>query len=232
MPLSSVSTTATASSDNNPIDVGSNRFGWPKQIELEPSESLKLEHDPNRRVESTSASQVFPDKYKGQTERPDDVIQDYFEYHEETHEQNSQFQTRNATQTNVRESTASQAKNSHSDEEIDAILKVTTLQISCSRVKLRDQPNYIKFSSSLSFTQEENDLVNAHRKLIEQTMDIVRQVRPSADTLHAPSDEYFRLNLTNSVFFFHAGDGPFGSGRQSWKPARRIYSQAKCHSFA
>ncbi|KAL1804795.1 hypothetical protein ACET3Z_027863 [Daucus carota] len=169
LPLSSVSTTATASSDNNPIDVGSNRFGWPKQIELEPSESLKLEHDPNRRVESTSASQVFPDKYKGQTERPDDVIQDYFEYHEETHEQNSQFQTRNATQTNVRESTASQAKNSHSDEEIDAILK------------------------------EENDLVNAHRKLIEQTMDIVRQEMDLLVQVDNPGnqlDEYIhKLNV-------------------------------------
>ncbi|WOH11136.1 hypothetical protein DCAR_0830615 [Daucus carota subsp. sativus] len=169
LPLSSVSTTATASSDNNPTDVGSNRFGWPKQSELEPSESLTLERAPNGRVESTSASKAFPDKYKGQTERPDDVIEDYFEYNEETHEQNNQFQTRNTTQTNARESTASQAKNSHSDEEIDAILK------------------------------EENDLVNAHRKLIEQTMDIVRQEMDLLVQVDNPGnqlDEYIhKLNV-------------------------------------
>lgn len=43
------------------------------------------------------------------------------------------------------------------------------------------------------FTQEETDLVNAHRKLIEETMDIVREVSPSP-YFRAPSDYLVKNN--------------------------------------
>lgn len=142
LPLSSVSTSASGSSDN-PIEVAnvSNRFGWPKKGEVEPSESFTSERVPNGRVESSSTSQVFPDKYKGRIESQGNIVEDYYEPNDETCVQDNRFQTRNSTQTNAKDSTTSLAKKSHSDEEVDAILKVITLQISCSRVTFTDQAN-------------------------------------------------------------------------------------------
>ncbi|XP_074338224.1 kinesin-like protein KIN-13B isoform X1 [Apium graveolens] len=136
LPLSSVSTSASGSSDS-PIEVVnvSNRFGWPKKSEIEPTESFAFERVPNGQVESSSTSQVFQVK----------VVEDYYEPDEETREQDNRFQTRNSTQTNAKNTTTSEARKTNSDEEDDAILK------------------------------EENDLVNAHRKLIEETMNIVRE---------------------------------------------------------
>ncbi|KAK1377589.1 hypothetical protein POM88_024333 [Heracleum sosnowskyi] len=173
LPLSSVSTTASGSSDN-PIEVAnvSNRFGWPKKSEMEPSESFTFERVPNGRVlESSSTSQVFLDKYKGRIESQGDVVEDYYEHYKKPCEQDNQFQTRNATQTNAKHTPTSQgpAKKSHSDEEVDAIL------------------------------QEENDLVNAHRKLIEETMDIVREEMNLLVQVDSPGnqlDEYIhKLNV-------------------------------------
>lgn len=142
LPLSSVSTSASGSSDN-PIEVAnmSNRFGWPKKGEMEPSKSFTFDRVPNGQVESSSTSQVFLDKYKGRIESQVDVVEDYYENYEETCEQNNQFQTRNSTQTNAKDTTTSQAKKSHSDKEVDAILKVITLETSCSRVTFSDQAN-------------------------------------------------------------------------------------------
>lgn len=169
--MSSVSTTASGSSDNS-LDFAnvSNRFGWPKQSEIEPSKSFTLEPVPNGRVESSSTSQAFLDKYKSRTESQGrDVVEGYFEPCEETCELDKQHQTRYVTQTNSRELTASQAKNSHSEKEVDAILK------------------------------EENDLVNAHRKLIEDTMDIVREEMDLLVQVDSPEnqlDEYIhKLNV-------------------------------------
>ncbi|KAL1815621.1 hypothetical protein ACET3Z_018195 [Daucus carota] len=108
LPLSSVSTTAPACSDK-PINVRSN----------------------------SSASQAFPDKYKGRPESPDHKVDDYFDHYEETYEQNEQFQTRNASET------------------------------------MSGNRQYLRLRTDIQTKKEENDPVNAHRKLIEENMDIV-----------------------------------------------------------
>lgn len=105
---------------------------------MEPSESVvPLERVSNGRIGSSSSSHVFLDKYKGRIDSQCDVVEDSFDHHEEICEQNKQIQTRNIPQINARESTAAQAKKLHSDEEVDAILKVITLQISCGKVTFR-----------------------------------------------------------------------------------------------
>ncbi|KAL8123061.1 hypothetical protein AgCh_011152 [Apium graveolens] len=91
----------------------SNRFGWPKKSEIEPTESFTFERVPKGQVESSSTSQVFQVK----------VVEDYYEPNEETREQDNRFQTRNSTQTNAKNTTTSEARKTNSDEEVVAILK-------------------------------------------------------------------------------------------------------------
>ncbi|KAJ4953205.1 hypothetical protein NE237_030037 [Protea cynaroides] len=175
-PLSSTinlrdSTTASLSSvlqsvpnlEGNISDVPeTSRFGWSRQIEREASPPFNLERTPSRRDEGPLASTVYSDFLKdNQGDRFGTAMED-FDYSEEFYEQKplrkrngkpetSQYSAVDdrTRRTDMKAKSKNlpnfDANNSHSDDDLNALLK------------------------------EEEDLVTAHRRQVEETIDIVRE---------------------------------------------------------
>uniref|UniRef100_A0A5B7BPC7 Kinesin-like protein n=1 Tax=Davidia involucrata TaxID=16924 RepID=A0A5B7BPC7_DAVIN len=161
LPLSSALPTVSASEDDV-VDVphGSSRFGWSKQFERESSPSFNVERVPSGR---NLASSVYTDNYKGQRGGRGEIAEDDFDYSEEINEQDKpswmmnkkveNYQTsalddkmrKNGTQTRQRDLPDFEDNNSHSDDDLNTLWK------------------------------EEEDLVTAHRRQVESSMDIVRE---------------------------------------------------------
>uniref|UniRef100_A0A5B7BT99 Putative kinesin-13A-like n=1 Tax=Davidia involucrata TaxID=16924 RepID=A0A5B7BT99_DAVIN len=156
LPLSSALPTVSASEDDV-VDVphGSSRFGWSKQFERESSPSFNVERVPSGRAQGNLASSVFVDNYKGQNND--------FDYSEEIYEQDKPSWMMNkkvenykasaldnkmrktGTQTRQRDLPDFEGNNSHSDDDLNTLLK------------------------------EEEDLVRAHRRQVEEMMDTVKE---------------------------------------------------------
>ncbi|KDP33665.1 hypothetical protein JCGZ_07236 [Jatropha curcas] len=186
LPLTSVLPNETAF-DNNTTDIsnGKNKFGWGKPIETETSPPLKVDRVPSGRAEEHLAASVYSDYYKrpmgGQSGIPDDD----FDYTKEAYEQEKPSWTNNKKletyeipamgdrpRTNapakLRDIPDFMANNSHSDDDLNALLK------------------------------EEEDLISAHRKQVEDTINIVREemnLLAEADQPGNPLDDYIsKLN--------------------------------------
>lgn len=134
-------------SDDNVTDLPSekNRFGWAKQIDREPSPHSNLDRVPSGRAEGNFPPSVHSDYYKSKGGDQYNIAEDDYDYSEETYEQekSSYNKTFENNQTLAleerwktdavkkrRDSLAFEANNSHSDNDLNALLKVIILKTS------------------------------------------------------------------------------------------------------
>ncbi|KAG6723688.1 hypothetical protein I3842_03G220500 [Carya illinoinensis] len=164
LPLSSALPAESIFEDNiTSVANDKNRFGWPKQIETEPSPPFNVDRVTSGRMEGSLPASVYSDYYKGQRGGQSDIAEDDFDYSEQTYEQEKPSRMNNKkleayqrsvlddkrkidTQVKWRDMADFEANNSHAADDLTALLK-----------------------------QEEEDLVTAHRRQVEETIDIVRE---------------------------------------------------------
>ncbi|KAJ9688452.1 hypothetical protein PVL29_014226 [Vitis rotundifolia] len=191
-PVSSLLPTASSIEDNLP-DVPNeiNRFGWSKQIEKETSPPFKVDHVPSGRVEGNIPASSYSDYYKGQRGGQSDVTEDDVDYSEEIYNQEKPSWIKNK--------------------------KVETSQISALEDKMRKPESHIKRRELPDFEannlrpdddlnallKEEEDLVNAHRRQVEETMDIVREVSDNQCLAHLV---FVGVVILYFSLFIYAGD--------------------------
>ncbi|KAF8407041.1 hypothetical protein HHK36_006166 [Tetracentron sinense] len=156
-PLSSVLPTVSTFEGNVPNIT--NRFGWPKQIEGETSPPFNVDRAPSRREDGHLASYVNADSSTGQRGGRDgnvDFSEESYEQERPSWKSNGKLQTYQISasddkikkadaQTKWKDLPKFDANNSHPDDDLNALLK------------------------------EEEDLVTAHRRQVEETIDIVRE---------------------------------------------------------
>ncbi|KAG2718480.1 hypothetical protein I3843_03G215100 [Carya illinoinensis] len=163
LPLSSALPAESIFEDNiTSVANDKNRFGWPKQIETEPSPPFNVDRVTSGRMEGSLPASVYSDYYKGHRGGQSDIAEDDFDYSEQTYEQEKPSRMNNKkleayqrsvlddkrkidTQVKWRDMADFEANNSHADDGLTALLK------------------------------EEEDLVTAHRRQVEETIDIVRE---------------------------------------------------------
>lgn len=139
-----------------------NRFGWSRQIEREPSPPFRVDHVPSGRAEENPVYSKYLDYCQGERGGKTDMLEDDFVYPEEVYERdkpsrvnskwsetyrNLALEERQKSEVPMKQKDplAFEAKNSHLDDDLDALLK------------------------------EEEDLISAHRRQVEETIDIVRE---------------------------------------------------------
>uniref|UniRef100_A0A2N9FXI5 Kinesin-like protein n=1 Tax=Fagus sylvatica TaxID=28930 RepID=A0A2N9FXI5_FAGSY len=163
LPLSSALPAESTFEDNityAPND--KNKFGWSKHNEREPSPPFNVDRVPSGRIEGSLPASVYSDYHKGHRGGQSDMAEDDFDYSEHNYEQEKPSRTNNKkvetyqksaledkrkidTQIKWRDMSGFAANNSHSDDDLNALLK------------------------------EEENLVTAHRRQVEETIDIVRE---------------------------------------------------------
>ncbi|XP_022755052.1 kinesin-like protein KIN-13B isoform X2 [Durio zibethinus] len=137
-----------------------NKFGWSKLNERDTSPPFKVDRVPSGRAEGNLAV-PYSDYFKGQRAGLNGMAKDDFDYSEETYEQQKILQKINGKAQTYEIPSLEKQKtdpltkhvdpsifddnNSHSDDDLSALLK------------------------------EEEDLVNAHRRQVEDTIEIVRE---------------------------------------------------------
>ncbi|XP_043699193.1 kinesin-like protein KIN-13B [Telopea speciosissima] len=177
---------AVSNFESNISDVPNetSRFGWSRQIEREASPPFNLDRTPSGREEGLFASAVYSDVLKDNRGDRFGTTMEDFDYSEEFYEQRPPRKTgkpetyqfsgvddrRRITHTLAKSKNLPtfNVNNSHSEDDLNALLK------------------------------EEEDLVSAHRKLVEETIDIVREemkLLVEADQPGNQLDDYIsRLN--------------------------------------
>ncbi|XWS26858.1 hypothetical protein CRYUN_Cryun26dG0066600 [Craigia yunnanensis] len=161
LPLASSLPTDTFEDNITDVPFEKNKFGWCRQIERDTSPPFKVDRVPSGRAERNLAV-PYSDYYKGQRGGLNGMAEDDFDYSEETYEQQKMLQKVNRKEQTyqmpyLEEKQKTDAltkrvdpstfddKNSHSDDDLNALWK------------------------------EEEDLVSAHRRQLEDTMEIVRE---------------------------------------------------------
>lgn len=162
LPLSSALPAESSFEDNTTyVTHEKNRFGWSKHIEREPSPPFNVDRVPSGRMEGSLPAGVYSDYYRGHRGGHNELVEDDFDYSQRTYEHEKPPRASNKvetyrksiledegkinTQIKWRDMSNSEANNSNSDNDLNALLK------------------------------EEEDLVTAHRKQVEETIDIVRE---------------------------------------------------------
>ncbi|CAO2841954.1 unnamed protein product [Amaranthus hypochondriacus] len=133
---------------------GSSRFGWSRELEREASASPKIERVPSGRADSAAVS-GYTDYYRGQNGGLIDMNVDDDDNSIDVYEQEKRYRIKNkksetfhvlgAENRMRKEHTDFNLNNMNSDDDLNTLLK------------------------------EEEDLVAAHRGLIEETMELVRE---------------------------------------------------------
>lgn len=129
---------------------GSGSFGWSRELEGETSPSPKVERVPSGRADSNFTS-VYSDHYRAQKGGLVDMSVDEYDDSEDIYEQEKPYWINNSNKKNNDSRSKPKdvgdfgANNSYSDDDLNALLK------------------------------EEEDLVAAHRSLVEKTMELVRE---------------------------------------------------------
>ncbi|KAK2985300.1 hypothetical protein RJ640_024296 [Escallonia rubra] len=156
LPSSSLLPTISGSKDE--IIHESNKFGWSKETERDSSRSFNMDHFPSGRAQDL-ISTVYPNnKYQGGCQG--DVIEDDFELSEETYEQDKPFWMMNKKVETYEHSaledkaTKSSSQTKQTDTETDSSGSHDNLNV---------------------LLQEEEDLIIAHRRQVEDTMTTVRE---------------------------------------------------------
>lgn len=142
LPLSSALPAESTFEDNityAPND--KNKFGWSKHNEREPSPPFNVDRVPSGRIEGSLPASVYSDYHKGHRGGQSDMAEDDFDYSEHNYEQEKPSQTNNKkvetyqksaledkrkidTQIKWRDMSGFAANNSHSDDDLNALLKV------------------------------------------------------------------------------------------------------------
>ncbi|XP_022749806.1 kinesin-like protein KIN-13B isoform X2 [Durio zibethinus] len=160
LPLASSLPTDTLEDNITDVPLEKNKFGWSNLIEKDASPPFKVDRVPSGRGEGNLAV-PYSDYYKGQRGGLDGMAEDDFDYPEGTYEQQKMLGKINrkarAYQIPFLEKQKTDAltkrvdpssiddKNSHSDDDLNVLLK------------------------------EEEDLVSAHRRQVEDMIEIVRE---------------------------------------------------------
>ncbi|KAJ6810227.1 kinesin-like protein KIN-13B [Iris pallida] len=182
VPLSSSSSTMPSPETNHFVANGSNRFGWPKQIEKETSSPCNMERVPRGRDEVHAAAS-FANYYKEQSSgftTPED-----YDYPQEAFEQEKRSWRNGKAETYYASGFEDKPRR------VDAPMK---------RKDVPDiDANSMRSDDDLSaLLKEEEDLVTAHRKQVEETINIVREEMKLLDEANQPGnqlDDYIsRLN--------------------------------------
>ncbi|CAM8983910.1 hypothetical protein QQ045_001030 [Rhodiola kirilowii] len=131
---------------------GKNRFGWQKQREREPTPPSKVDRVPSGREESKVVASLYTDYREGQIVSQEAGEDEDYDYYEEKYETPARLPK----------------------PKDDKVRKFDT------RVKGRNPQdtdiNYVDYNDELdALLKEEEDLVTAHRKQVEETMEIVRE---------------------------------------------------------
>ncbi|KAF2304863.1 hypothetical protein GH714_039203 [Hevea brasiliensis] len=154
-----------ATFDDNIADVpnGKNMFAWAKPTERETSPTVNLDRVPSGRAEGHAAASVYSDYYKSQTGGQNGIAEDDFDYTKEAFEQEKPLWMNN---------------NKAESYEISAL---EDKRRNDAPMKRRDVPHFLANNSHSddnhlnALLKEEEDLVSAHRKQVEETIDIVRE---------------------------------------------------------
>ncbi|XP_065850178.1 kinesin-like protein KIN-13B [Euphorbia lathyris] len=151
-----------ASFDDNINDVpDKNSFGWAKQIEKEPSPAFIADRIGRGRAEGNFAGSVYSDQYRNQMSGQNGIVEDAFDYANRSSEQKPSWMN-NKTVENYEISALDGKKRK------DAVVR----SIDVSHFKENDSHSDDDLNALL---KEEEDLVSAHRKQVEETIDIVRE---------------------------------------------------------
>ncbi|PON94559.1 Kinesin-like protein [Trema orientale] len=163
LPLSStLPTEPTFEDDITYVTNEKNKFGWSRQFEKDSSPPFVINRVPSGRVEGSLAASVYSDYYKGQNGGPNSIGEDDYDYSDQTYEKDKPSPKNNGKVEIYQKSLLEdkrkigaqmkqgnhqdfEAGNSSSDEDLIALLK------------------------------EEEDLVTAHRRQVEKTIDIVKE---------------------------------------------------------
>ncbi|XWS72015.1 hypothetical protein CRYUN_Cryun02cG0004500 [Craigia yunnanensis] len=159
LPLASSLPTDTFEDNITDVPFEKNKFGWSKQIERDTS-PFKVDRVPSGRAEGNLAV-PYSDYFKDQRAGLNGMAEDDFDYSEETYEQQKMLQKINRKAQTYQMPSLEKRKtdvltkrvdpstfddnNSHSDDDLSALLK------------------------------EEEDLVSAHRRQVEETIETVRE---------------------------------------------------------
>ncbi|XP_062149081.1 kinesin-like protein KIN-13B [Alnus glutinosa] len=163
LPLSSALPAESIFEDNTTcVPHDKNRFGWSKQIEREPSPPFNMDRVPSGRIEEILPAGVYSDYYKGQRDGQNDMAEDDFDYSQQTYEQEKPPRVNNKKIETYHKSILEDKR------------KIDT------PMKWRDMSNFEANNSGSvddlnALLKEEEDLVTAHRRLVEETIDIVRE---------------------------------------------------------
>ncbi|KAM5547735.1 kinesin-like protein KIN-13B [Rosa sericea] len=161
--LSSSLSTDTTSEDNTlSVPQEKSSFGWSKQIDREPSPQYIVNRVPSGRAEGRLPASVYSDSYKDQIGGQSTIGEDDFDYSDQTYEKERPSRPN------------SKKVQSYQTSAVEEKRKTG------SQVKWRDQPDSEAINSNsdddlIAVLQEEDDLVTAHRRQVEQTIDIVRE---------------------------------------------------------
>ncbi|XP_061993444.1 kinesin-like protein KIN-13B isoform X1 [Rosa rugosa] len=163
LPLSSSLSTDTTSEDNTlSVPQEKSSFGWSKQIDREPSPQYVVNRVPSGRAEGRLPASVYSDSYRDQIGGQSTIGEDDFDYSDQTYEKERPSRPN------------SKKVQSYQTSAVEEKRKTG------SQVKWRDQPDSEAINSNsdddlIAVLQEEDDLVTAHRRQVEQTIDIVRE---------------------------------------------------------
>ncbi|RZB92752.1 Kinesin-like protein KIN-13B isoform E [Glycine soja] len=138
-----------------------NRFGWPKQLEREPSPPNNVDRVPSGRMGGNLIPSVYSDPQNGQRGSQKARTANEYDYLGPTYEQDRTRKTSKRVDNN----------------QLSAVGDKRKIE---SRVKLVDElhfeANHSDPDDNLNaLLKEEEDLVTAHRRQVEETIDIVRE---------------------------------------------------------
>ncbi|WCJ42458.1 ATP binding microtubule motor family protein [Euphorbia peplus] len=160
--LSSSALSNEASYDDNISEVlEKNSFGWAKQIEKEPSPAFSIDRIPSGRGEGNFAGSVYSDLYKNQMGGQNGIVEAGFDYAKGYSEQKPSWMNNKTVKT-------------HEISALDGKKRTdsATRSMDVSHFKGNDPHSDDDLNALL---KEEEDLVSAHRKQVEETIDIVRE---------------------------------------------------------
>ncbi|XP_061340113.1 kinesin-like protein KIN-13B isoform X1 [Gastrolobium bilobum] len=138
-----------------------NRFGWSKQFEREPSPPINMDRIPSGRMGGNLAPSVYSDPLKGHRGGQNDRAENENDYPGPTYEQDRTRKTIKRVD----------------NTQLFAVEDKRKIE---SRVKHVDLPHFEANHSDPdgdlnALLKEEEDLVTAHRRQVEETIDIVRE---------------------------------------------------------
>ncbi|XP_062090767.1 kinesin-like protein KIN-13B [Humulus lupulus] len=163
LPLSSTLPTEPTFEDNKTyVTNEKSRFGWSKQFEKEPSPPFMVDRVLSGRIEGNFAASDYSDYYKGENGGSIGITEDDFDYTNQAYEKDK------SSQLNYKKVERNQKSLLEHKRKIGA------------QVKQRNDQDFEASNSSsdedlMALLKEEDDLVTAHRRQVEKTIDIVKE---------------------------------------------------------